>query len=247
MSSYSDFAYIYDKLMQPDIDYCQLCDYIENIFDMHSKSIDLVADLACGTGNVTIPLSKRGYDMIGVDLSEEMLCVARDKAYTENENILFLNQNMISLDLYGTVDAFVCMIDGMNYIVSPQSLLSMLKRIKTCFLNPDGLFIFDISSEYKLSSVLGNNTFIHNEKDVFYTWQNRYIKSKKISDMYLNFFVNDSTSYRRFEERHLQRAYNIKEMTSILKVSGFSEIEVYKTGTFSSPTDTDERLCFVAK
>lgn len=246
--SYNDFAYIYDKLMKPDINYGEWVDYIENIFTYYGKDVNLTADLACGTGNFTIPLAKRGYDMIGVDVSEDMLNVARDKARRENVDVLFLKQNIADIDLYGTVDAFLCMIDGINYVISPKALYEAARKIRTCFLEPDGLFIFDISTRHKLKNVIGNNTFVHNEKDIFYTWQNRYINSKNLSDMYLNFFVKKKNGlYERFEERHIQRAYSAEEIVYILKKAGFTEVDMFRPLTFDKPCDTDERIVFAAR
>lgn len=242
--SYNDFAYIYDQLMKPDVDYNKWVDYIENIFSRYGKDVNLIADLACGTGNFTVPLAQRGYDMIGVDISDDMLNVARDKA--KDKEILFLNQSITDIDLYGTADVFLCMIDGFNYILAPQSLCEAVKKIRTCFLEKDGLFIFDISSRHKLKNVIGNNTFVYNEKDIFYTWQNRYIKSKNISDMYLNFFVKKNNAYQRFEERHLQRAYSQKEIEYIFKKAGFAHIDAYQPLTFEKPNADDERIVFVA-
>ena len=159
MASYNDFADIYDHLMHEDINYEHIADYIENLFTLYGVSPELVCDLACGTGNITIPLAKRGYDMTGIDLSEEMLNIAREKS--DGLNILYLNQNLANIDLYGTMGAFVCMIDGINYILAPQSLLKLFTKIRTCFLDTDGLFIFDISTRYKLKNIIGSNTFIH--------------------------------------------------------------------------------------
>lgn len=245
MKSYNDFAYVYDKLMHTDIDYKKLCDYIENIFSYYDVSPDLVCDLACGTGNVTIPLAKRGYNMTGVDLSEDMLNIARNKS--EGLDILFLNQNITSLDLYGTMDAFTCMIDGLNYIISPKALFNMFRKIKTCFLNENGIFIFDISSRYKLKNIISNNTFIHNAEDVFYSWQNRYIESKNLSDMYLNFFIKEKGKYMRFEERHLQRAYSEDELIKIIKTSGFKSVDTFGEMSFDKPLQNSERIVFVCR
>ena len=210
MTAYSEFAQIYDKLMHSDVNYEKYADYIENLFDMHNVNPDLVCDLACGTGNITIPLAKRGYNMTGVDISYDMLNIAREKS--TDLDILYLNQSIQSLDLYGSMGAFLCMIDGFNYILTPKGLENAFKRIKNCFLDPDGILIFDISSRYKLQNVIGDNTFIHSDKNIFYSWRNRYIKSKNLSDMMLDFFVKDSNGYRRFEERHLQRAWSEDEL-----------------------------------
>jgi len=245
MASYSDFAYIYDHFMHADVNYEQIADYIENLFDRYGISPDLVCDLACGTGNVTIPMAKRGYNMTGVDLSEDMLNVAREKS--EGLDILYLNQNLADIDLYGTMGAFLCMIDGINYVLTPKSLLTLFTRLKTCFMDPDAVLIFDISSRHKLQNIIGDNTFIHSEENVFYSWQNHYIKDKNLSDMLLNFFVKDKNGYERFEERHLQRAYSVKELTFLLKKAGFTTVDTYEAMTFSPPKEDSERIVFVCR
>lgn len=245
MNSYSDFAYVYDSLMHSDIDYEKWADYIENLFDMYGVNPDLVCDLACGTGNITIPLARRGYNMTGVDISEDMLSIAREKA--DGLDILFLNQSMTNLDLYGTMGAFLCMIDGINYILPPKSLLKLFTRIKTCFIDKGGLFIFDISTEHKLKNVIGSNTFVHCSEKIFYTWQNRYIENKKLSDMFLTFFVKQGENYKRFEERHLQRAHSAEELTAILKMAGFANVDTYDELSFSPPREDSERIVFVCR
>ena len=217
MNSYTDFAYIYDSLMHKDIDYEKWADYIENLFIMYDVNPDLVCDLACGTGNITIPLAKRGYDMTG------------------------------DLDLFGTMGAFLCMIDGINYVLPPKSLLTLFTKIKTCFIDPDGLFIFDISTEYKLKNVIGSNTFVHSDKNIFYTWQNRFIEKRKLSDMFLTFFVKQGKKYSRFEERHLQRAYSVNELTLLLKKAGFKTVDTYDELSFDKPKKDSERIVFVCR
>lgn len=210
---------------------------------MYDVNPDLVCDLACGTGNITIPLAKRGYDMTGVDISEDMLNIAREKA--DGLDILFLNQSMTDLDLFGTMGAFLCMIDGINYVLPPKSLLTLFTKIKTCFIDPDGLFIFDISTEYKLKNVIGSNTFVHSDKNIFYTWQNRFIEKRKLSDMFLTFFVKQGKKYNRFEERHLQRAYSVNELTLLLKKAGFKSVDTYDELSFDKPKKDSERIVFV--
>lgn len=243
MNSYADFAEVYDSLMHKDINYERIADYIENIFSEYGVNPDLVCDLACGTGNVTIPLAKRGYDMTAIDLSEDMLNIAREKS--EGLDILYLNQNMTSLDLYGTMGAFVCMIDGINYVLSPKALLNMFTKMKTCFMDRDALFIFDISTRHKLKHIIGSNTFVYPGRDIFYTWQNRYIDNKNISDMFLTFFVRCKKGYKRFEERHLQHAYSVSELKLLLKKAGFTRTDTYSPFTFDKPKSSDERIVFV--
>lgn len=245
MKSYNEFAYIYDKLMHSDVNYEHWADYIENLFDFYGVNPELVCDLACGTGNITVPMAKRGYNMTGVDISEDMLNVAREKS--EGEDILYLNQSITSLDLYGSMGAFLCMIDGFNYIISPKSLMNAFKRIKTCFLDKDGILIFDISTKHKLKNVIGDNTFVHSDKNIFYTWQNRYIEKSNLSDMMLTFFVKGNKGYERFEERHLQKAYTAEEITYMLKKSGFEHVDMYDELSFDKPGKKSERIVFVAR
>ena len=195
MNSYTKFARLYDGLMNADVNYGHWADYIENLFDLYGVNPEIVCDLACGTGNITIPLAHRGYEMIGVDKSFDMLSIAREKAQKKNADIVFLEQDLAKLDLYGSCGAFLCMIDGFNYVLNPNTLYKIAKRIKTCFLDTDGIFIFDISSKYKLENFIGNNTFIHDGDDVFYTWENKYYPNTNMSDMYLNFFVKSKKGY----------------------------------------------------
>lgn len=246
MNSYENFAGVYDNLMHRDINYNHIADYIENLFDFYDINPDIVCDLACGTGNVTIPLSKRGYDMIGVDRSIRMLDVAKEKALDENTDILFLNQDMTRLDLFGSAGAFVCMIDGLNYMLIPSQIEKLFYKIKNCFLDTGGIFIFDISSRYKLKNVLGNNTFIHDDGNIFYTWENKYYNKSNICRMDLTFFKKNSKGYKRFDEVHLQRAHTVRELTYALKKAGFTKIDTYSPFKFSSPEETEQRIVFAA-
>lgn len=243
MNSYTDFSEYYDRLMRSDFNYEHIADYLENLFDLFGCNPNLVCELACGTGNITLPLSKRGYDMIAVDKSYEMLDIARKKS---DGSILFLNQDMTKLDLYGSVDAVICMIDGINYVLNPNSLFNMFKRIKTCFLEPGGIFIFDISSEYKLKEKIGSNTFVYNGEDIYYSWENRFVR--KMSDMYLTFFVRHKNGlYRRFAERHIQRAYREDEIICMLKKAGFTSVQAFDGMTFNPVKADSERIVFAAK
>lgn len=244
MQAYSEFARIYDRLMHGDIDYERYADYIENLFILNDRNPDLVCDLACGTGNMTIPLAKRGYNMTGADLSADMLNIARKKS--TGLDILYLNQSITSLDLYGSMGAFLCVIDGFNYMISPAALEKALRRIKTCFMDPDGILIFDVSSRYKLKNIVGGNTFIYSEKDIFYSWRNRYLEKHNLSDMLLDFFVRDGKDYRRFEERHLQRAWSEEELRFLLRRAGFTDIHTYGYMTFEPPAENCERIVFTA-
>lgn len=247
MNSYTGVTAVYDKLMREDIDYDKWTDYIEEIFAHFEKKPKLICDLACGTGTFTVNLAKRGYDMIGVDKSQQMLNKAREKALAAEQDILFLAQSFTGLDLYGGCDAFLCMLDGFNYVLSPKTLFEVAKKIKTCFLEPGGIFIFDLSSIYKLEHYIGNNTFIYDKDGIFYAWENKFHKKIGVSDMYMNFFVKSGGGgYKRFSERHLQKAYTEQEIKKIFSAAGFCSVESFSPLSFSPPKKTDMRNVFVA-
>ena len=240
---YNDFAEVYDKLQ--DIDYNAFVDYYERIFKKFGKQPKLVLDLACGTGNITIPMAKRGYDMIGLDLSCEMLNIARDKAAAEGLDILFLNQDMTEMELYGTVDAIVCALDGLNYITDPDDFKQVFRLVKN-YLNPDGIMIFDINSEYKLREVLGGNTFVNEEQGIYYVWQSEFDEESGICDFELNFFCEQPDGgYVRFDEFQSEKAYKIEEIKGIVDDAGFTVSGIYKPFGFSAPDDKEERIFFV--
>lgn len=243
--SYAGFSELYDRLIAEDINYGRLCDFIENIFIQRGINPTLVADLACGTGGITIPLSARGYEMIGIDRSAQMLALAQGKPGAEN--ILFLNQDITALDLYGTVGAAVCMTDGFNYILSDRALYNTLVRLRTCFLDRGAVLIFDVSSEYKLKNTLGNKTYIYDSDEVFYAWENRYFDKKQLCDITINFFKKEAGGWRRITERQLQRARSTERIKKMLSAAGFTAIECYSSDSFAPEADTSPRLWFAAQ
>ena len=243
MESYTDFAYIYDKLIGQD--YEKWADYIEDIFAKNNLKPSLVLDLGCGTGSITNILAKRGYDMIGVDISPDMLNVARDKATEEGLDVLYLCQDIREFELYGTVDAIICTLDVLNYITDPDELKQVFRLVRN-YLNPDGIFIFDINTEHKLKNILGNNTFITDEEGVFYSWENEY--SDGLSTQYLTFFAElDDGTYERFDEVHVQRAYTVEEFKNMLADAGMSFDAEYKVLTFEKPDALCEKSTILSK
>lgn len=240
---YNDFAQVYDKLQ--DADYNKFVDFYEEIFRRLGKKPELVLDLACGTGNITLPMAARGYDMIGLDMSVEMLNIARNKAYDANLEILFLCQDMCEMELFGTVDAIVCALDGVNYITDYDDLKELF-RLVCNYLNPDGVFIFDINSVYKLKNILGSNTFVNDEQGIFYVWQSEFSEETNICDFELTFFCeSEDGSYTRFDEFQQERAYTIAEITNAAKNADLDVTGIYKPFEFVTATDCDERIFLV--
>lgn len=241
---YNRFAYLYDNLIN-DVDYKKWADYYFNIFQRYGlTNPKLGLDLGCGTGSLTTELASRGIEMTGVDLSEDMLMVAREKS--AGMDILYLNQDMCSFELYGTVDFIVSSLDCMNYITDKRDLLKVMKLANN-YLNPGGLFIFDINTRHKLENVIGNNTFILENDDVFCSWQNEYDRKRKICDFYLTFFMKNGREYTRFDEEHSERAYEIEEIKSVIESSGMRLLKVYHDLSFQNPAKNSERVFFVVQ
>lgn len=240
---YNDFAYIYDKLIN-DVDYKEWADYYFKIFQRYGLSPKLGLDLGCGTGNLTVELANRGIEMTGVDLSEDMLMVAREKS--KGMDILYLNQNMTEFELYGTVDFIVSSLDCVNYITDKRDLLKVMKLANN-YLEPGGLFIFDINTRYKLENVIGDNTFILEDDDCFCSWQNEFDKKRKLSDFYLTFFAKKGENYERFDEHHTERAYDIDEIKALIENAGMRLLKVYHDRSFENPKKNSERVFFVAQ
>ena len=183
--------------------------------------------------------------MIGIDMSVDMLNVAREKAMEQELDVLYLCQDIREFELYGTVDAIICTLDVLNYITEPQDLEHIFALVKN-YLNPDGMFIFDINTEYKLKHILGNNTFVNDENGVFYTWENEF--SEGVSNQYLTFFAEDENGmYHRFDETHIQRAYKSSEIREMLVKNGLDFIANYKVLTFKKADDMCEKEVIVSK
>ncbi len=240
---YNRFAYLYDNLIN-DVNYEEWLSYYYKIFQRYGLKPGLGLDLGCGTGNLTKLFSDKGIDMTGVDLSEDMLMVAREKS--EGRDILYLNQDMREFELYGTVDFIVSSLDCINYITDKRELLKVMKLVNN-YLNPGGLFVFDINTQYKLENIIGNNTFILENEKTFCSWQNEYDKKRKTVDFYLTFFTEEEGVYHRFDEVHSERAYSIDEIKSVIEAAGMRLLSVYDGLTFKKPTSKSERVFFVAQ
>lgn len=235
---YNKFAEVYDLLI--DTDYEIFVSYYKEIFRKYNLSPTLIADLGCGTGTMAHIMSREGYDVIGIDASPEMLSVAKQK----HGDILFLNQTLTEFELYGTVDAAYSSLDCINYLTEDGELSKLFALVKN-YLNPGGIYIFDISSYYKLSEVLGNNTFVFEDENIFYTWENYF--EDNILEMTLTFFKKCGELYERFEEEQVQRAYKAEEICSIAEAAGLSVLGVFDNLTFNNAKNNSERVFFVLR
>ncbi len=230
MSDYDVFAKYYDSLMY-DVDYGKVCRYVLKIAEKYGvTSPALALDLGCGTGKMCIDLAEQGFDMIGIDISLDMLSKATENAEAAGKNILFLNQDMTDFELYGTVAMITCLTDGVNHITDVRKLKRLLK-LALNYLDYGGVFIFDINSEEKLSETLGNNVFYDIDDDVSYIWQSNYNAKSRICRCELTFFIKEENGlYKKSECSIREKAYGIQEMKEFLKEAGFINIRSYKKG-----------------
>lgn len=242
---YRDFAFVYDKLMR-DVNYSQWADYVTALFEQNGSKPAMIADLGCGTGSFCLEMAKRGYEMIGIDQSVEMLSCAKQKALEAGADIFWLNQDMSSFELYGTVDAITCLMDSVNYVTYKKDLRRLFKLVNN-YLNPGGLFIFDINSAYKFENILSTNVFTETDQEISYIWQNSYDKSKKICRFDLSFFALEGECYRRFDEVHYERCYETRELSDMINAEGLEVCAVYGAFHFKKPSAKCDRLFFVCK
>jgi len=243
---YSDFAYVYDRLMR-DIDYSKLADYIEVLLSDYGRiKPKLMLDLACGTGSLTLEFAKRGYDMIGIDVSPDMLNCALEKSMELKVSPLWVCQDMRNFELYGTVDAVICTLDSLNYITDFSDLKSIFRLVKN-YLNPGGLFIFDLNTPYKFENILGNNFFYEIGEDIAYIWQNTYNPDTRICTFDLTFFVREKGRlYERIEEEQQQKAWSFDEVKAALDESDLKLVKIFEEYTQNPPSEKSQRCFFIA-
>lgn len=226
MNSYKYLSEIYDKSMNlSGIDYNKWVEKIINLMRGKSKDIKNILELGCGTGNLTKKLLDKGYEVVGIDKSYEMLDIARQKTATFQDKIILLQQDVCDLDfnIY-EIDMILSANDLINYIICEKELQSLFNF---CYkhLKKEGLLVFDISTSYKIKNVLGNNIFFEEDNDYCMIWQNSYDKEDKIINMYIDIFKENKTGlYQRFQEEHTQRAYEEFQIDDLLQKAGFGDI-----------------------
>lgn len=246
-NAYTGFADLYDLLMQ-DVDYDAWAQYLLRQIQLHlpACTAPAVADLACGTGAVSVRLAKLGCRVVGVDRSPDMLRIAQAKARSLGLTVPFVLQDMRALNLHRPVDAITVCCDGVNYLTSLSDLDAFFSTAYRSLI-PGGLLLFDVSSAYKLSTVLDGNTFGGVQRDCAYIWQNAFDPKTRLIEMSLAFFVREGERYRRFDETHVQRAHNHEEIEALLTKNGFTTLGRYAAFTDTSPVDDTERIQWIAR
>ena len=246
---YLAIASVYDKLNK-EIDYSKWASFFERCFEKYcNEKPSLVLDLACGTGRMTCEMARRGYDMIGIDGSIDMLSEAYSK---DTAGILYLCQDMREFELYGTVGATLCCLDSLNYLINDGELETVFSLVHN-YSDPDALFMFDVNSEFKFENIYADNSYIlEDENDdggaIFCGWQNSYDRESKICNFYLSVFEEgENGEYYRADEEQKERCYSVDEIKNALEKRGFELIDIFSDIDFSSVTEQCERLYFVAR
>ena len=293
MEAYSSFAEVYD-LFQDNIPYEEWCEYLAGLLEEYGVQDGIVLDLGCGTGTVTELLAQRGYDMIGVDNAEEMLGIAMRKkaarivakedamadaaadAETDGDrrdSILYLCQDMREFELYGTVAAAVSICDSMNYITDLEDLTQVFRLVNN-YLDPNGVFIFDMNTPYKYEELLADNTFAEVRDESSFIWENYYDEEEKINEYALTLFIRETPEedelddedfdeedsdqeyswsgasdgvYHRYTETHYQRAYSLDEVRAAAEEAGLIWVAAYDAFTKEPVREDSERIYIVLR
>ena len=218
MEAYTSFAEVYDQFMD-NVPYREWADFLQEILQKEGINDGLVLDLGCGTGSMTEELAGRGYDMIGVDNSEDMLEIAMEKRQESGHDILYLLQDMQEFELYGTVRAVVSVCDSVNYVTEKEELEQVFRLVNN-YLDPGGIFVFDFNTEYKYREVLGDRTIAENREDSSFIWDNYYYEEEHMNEYELTLFIQEADQkelYHKYQETHFQRAYTLEEIRELLE------------------------------
>lgn len=242
---YSVFADFYDELTY-DVDYKKRTAYLLKLFKKYGKKPTLLLDVACGTGGFSNCFAKQGIEVIGVDMSEEMLSLAREKSALEGLNVLYLCQKAQELDLYGTVDGAICCLDSLNHITDYNKLCKAFEKI-SLFLEPECLFIFDVNTEYKHREILGDNVFVIDREQIYCVWANSYDKKKNTVNIMLDFFVKEDDRYSRFSEEFSERAYSGIELEKALEKAGLEIVDIFEELTEKPLNEKSQRAIYITK
>lgn len=254
---YSSFASVYDIFMD-NVPYEEWGNYIRNMLKKYHVEDGILLDLGCGTGTMTEIFAGYGYDMIGVDNSEEMLELAMEKRICSGHDILYLLQDMREFELYGTVRAVISVCDSLNYMTCPEDLEKVFRLVNN-YLDPGGVFLFDFNTVYKYRDVMGDCTIAEDREDCSFIWDNYYYEEEQINEYDLILFIREKEDqeqsrentaaplYRKYKETHYQRGYSLEEIRRLLDRAGLVFLEAYDMDTRKAPSDTSERIFVAAR
>ena len=267
--AYTDFASVYDTFMD-DTPYQEWADFLAELISTYGISKphkngekaleaessekekletekDLVVDLGCGTGTLTELLSRKGYDMIGVDMSAEMLNVALAKKEKSGSPILYLCQDMRELDLYSTVGTVISVCDSVNYLLEDEEVLETFGLVNN-YLYPGGIFLFDFNTVYKYEQIIGDTTIAENREKCSFIWENYFYEDEMVNEYDLTLFIREESDlYRKYEELHYQKAYELEQVKELLLQAGMEFVAAYDAFTHDPVTAESERMYIIAR
>ncbi|NLG02597.1 MAG: class I SAM-dependent methyltransferase [Clostridia bacterium] len=268
---YVDFAQVYDTFMD-ETPYEEWCDYLMELIQTYgisrpaalqsvssqsdasiSNSADvneeqhIVLDLGCGTGTLTELMASKGYDMIGIDCSPQMLRLAKEKSIAAEHKTLYLLQDMREMELYGTIGTVISVCDSLNYLLTEEDLIRTFRLVNN-YLYPNGIFIFDFNTVYKYEQVIGDTTIAENREACSFIWENYYDEESQINEYDVTVFVRENEDlYRRFEEIHMQRGYTIEQMEHCLEQAGLKFVMSMDADSHGQITEQSERIYVIAR
>lgn len=246
MGSYEGLAEVYD-LLGDDFDYPKWAEYYRALLRRAGVEGGEVLDAGCGTGRMTLELLRLGFRVLGADSSPSMLRVAAEKLRRAGAQAQLICQDMCALRLAHPVDAVVCACDGVNYLLTDERLSAFARAASAC-IRPGGALAFDISSRYRLETLLGDAFFGEERDQVAYLWENRLDRERHRVMMDITFFVREADGrYRRFVENHVQRAHSVEQVVAALSQAGFAQIEAFGEQTFAAPEPQAQRIHFLAR
>lgn len=248
MAGYRDFAFFYDLLMK-NADYESRFGYIVSLLAENGIGEGILLDMACGTGTLSKMFALKGFDVVGIDSSEEMLSRAQEKKFEENFDALFLCQKMEELDLFGTIDAAVCTLDSLNHVTETENIREIFRRV-ALFMNDGGVFVFDVNTLFKHRKVLQNNAFVFDTENIFCVWQNTLLEDNETTQINLDIFEGDDEeddSYVRYSEEFFERGYELDFLKRTLEEFRFEVVGIYDDMTKEPVKENSERAVFVCK
>ena len=244
MNAYHNLAASYDRLTN-DVDYRGIVAFYDAILQKENVRPRSAIDLACGTGSVALLLAQQYDRVIGVDMSEEMLTVAQQRAYEQEKRPLFICQMLQQLRLPVAVDLAVCALDGLDYILDPADCKEAIARVYRA-LNPGGIFIFDVNTPEQVRAMDGQ-VFLDEDDDVYCVWRGEFDEASNICSYGMDLFQRQGNAWYRSFEEHREYAYTVEQLTEYLKSAGFTHIRVYADGKLEAPGVGEQRIYFSAR
>ena len=265
MDAYTSFAQVYDLFMD-NVPYDKWCSWICDYLRKEKVEDGLILDLGCGTGKLTKLMAKEGYDMIGIDMSYDMLDIAREQEMLaqmeamdqmetmdqmdgrdQGREILYLQQDMREFELYGTVRAIYSSCDCINYLMEEEDVEAVF-RLANNYLDPEGLFIFDVNTPYKYEKLLGDNTFAEDREESSFIWNNFYDKEEGVNQYDLSIFVREEDGrFQRFRETHYQRSYSLETLKILIERSGMEFVAAFDAYSYEPVREDSEKITIVAR